>query len=713
MPFTASGDFGRYRILKLLGRGGMGSVYLAHDSALGRDVAIKIPDLSGPDAVDLKERFSREARAAATLHHPNICPVYDVGEFDGQPYLTMRYVEGRPLTKFIHPERPQNPRTVAVVIRKLAVGLAEAHRHGIVHRDLKPANIMMDGRNEPIVMDFGLARQMGGANDKKVTQSGMIVGTPAYMSPEQITGDPAQIDARTDIWSLGVILFEMLTGQLPYDGNVLQIIGAIQHVEPPVVLERRTGLPERLNQICRKMMTRDRTERYQDMTEVANDLAAWIKAAGAGSVVADEGAGNDGVLRTTAGDRPGTDLPTKTPWSLAESQAIATPDSATPHSEVGREAVARSSNVVLPRKGGTEKSPRRPSWIAPSMAVAGLILVAGMIYVVSGSGPRKAKDNIVAARADSGSQSTTNGSEVRGWHGWPTDAPKPAIAPFDAAQAEKHQEKWAAYLKQPVEYTNSIGMRFVLIPPGEFSMGRPESEPELFSHEKIGSTDIPAHRVTMTQAYYLGATEVTQDQWQQVKKTAPWSGKPRTVIDDQVPASYINRNAAIDFCRTLSTLEHRTYRLPTEAEWEYACRAGTTSAYWFGDDLKELKNYAWERRNAADRPHPVALKPPNPWGLYDLHGNIAEWCADRYGSYSGEAAIDPQGPSAGDRWVTRGGAFWHLFHVGYRSAYRAGIPDLGNSEQGLRVALSIDVAMSAMDGGTSRVTKDGPASDED
>ena len=182
IPKNLPAPFGRYRLLRLLGQGGMGRVYLAHDSQLDRSVALKIPSLSPEDGPKVLERFYREARAAAVLNHPNICPVYDVGEIDGIPYLTMAYVEGKSLGAFASAPRSIAQRQVALLVRKLALGLAEAHKRGVIHRDLKPAIVMIDGRSEPIVMDFGLAgRRRPG--DVRLTQMGDIMGTPAYMPP--------------------------------------------------------------------------------------------------------------------------------------------------------------------------------------------------------------------------------------------------------------------------------------------------------------------------------------------------------------------------------------------------------------------------------------------------------------------------------------------------------------------------------------------------
>ena len=272
-------NFGRYAIQKVLGQGAMGAVYLARDTQLDRDVALKIPkfgDGNGVDDEELLERFYREARASATLRSPNICPVYDVGEIDGQHYITMAFIEGRPLKDFTKSKKKHSEKQIATTIRKLAVGLAEAHQIGVIHRDLKPANIMVDQKGEPVVMDFGLARRSS-SDDVQVTQSGAILGTPAYMAPEQVAGDQAAINHQVDIYALGVIMYELITGEMPFKGNLMAILQQIALNNPTKPSELRDNLDSRLEKICLKLMAGDQKKRYQSMNDVAADLQDVIK----------------------------------------------------------------------------------------------------------------------------------------------------------------------------------------------------------------------------------------------------------------------------------------------------------------------------------------------------------------------------------------------------------------------------------------------------
>jgi len=281
-PIKLSKRFGRYRIIKRLGRGAMGSVYLAHDTQLDRRVALKVPhfrtegDASEPNRLDV-DRFYREARIAATLDHPNLCPVYDVGQIDGIHYLSMAYIKGRPLSDYIDPRKPMPPQRVAAVMRKLALALAVAHGRGVVHRDLKPSNIMVNSRRELIITDFGLAWRLG-SSDERLTKMGMVLGTPAYMSPEQLSGNAEDLGPRCDIYSLGVIMYELLTTCRPFSGQEAVILGQILFIEPAPPSGHRPDLDAQIEAICLKAMAKRPEERYATTDELATALGDYVRA---------------------------------------------------------------------------------------------------------------------------------------------------------------------------------------------------------------------------------------------------------------------------------------------------------------------------------------------------------------------------------------------------------------------------------------------------
>jgi serine/threonine protein kinase len=268
---------GRYQIQKSLGRGAMGAVFLAHDTELDRSVALKVPLGDTSEGSEWLERFRREARAAGALRHANICPVYDVARIDGFHVIAMAFVDGQPLSDTVASGKAIPIRRAVQIVRKVASALADAHAQNIIHRDLKPANIMIDQKGEPIVMDFGLARQVATAGSEQLTQEGAVAGSPAYMSPEQFEGRPEAIGTGTDIYSLGVILYELLTGEIPYRGSMMEIMGQIlkQSAQPPSTI--RDGIDEKLDRICLKMMAKKEADRFGSMKTVVKVLTEYLK----------------------------------------------------------------------------------------------------------------------------------------------------------------------------------------------------------------------------------------------------------------------------------------------------------------------------------------------------------------------------------------------------------------------------------------------------
>jgi serine/threonine protein kinase len=277
-PAALPAQFGRYRIVRQVGAGGMGAVYLAEDTVLGRRVALKVPHLSaaGPEVV---ERFYREARVAAGIEHPHLCPVYDVGQVDGVHYLTMPFIEGAPLSEQVGPDRPWTPRDAVALVHKLAVAIEVMHRQEVIHRDLKPGNVLLRPSGEPVLMDFGLARSFT-EQGQRLTSSGVPVGTPAYMSPEQVAGEQGQLGPWTDVYSLGVILYELVTGAVPFQGPLAAVFGQILHGTPRAPSAARPGLGPEVDALCLRAMAREAGGRYRSMAEFAQALEGYLRQGG-------------------------------------------------------------------------------------------------------------------------------------------------------------------------------------------------------------------------------------------------------------------------------------------------------------------------------------------------------------------------------------------------------------------------------------------------
>ena len=258
-----------YKITEKLGEGGMGIVYKAEDTKLNRDVALKMLPPHLLVSEEDKSRFQREAKAAAALNHPNIAHVYEINEHEGTPFIAMEYVEGKTLNHHIEKGPFKLDDAISVALQ-VAEGLKMAHAKDIVHRDIKSSNIILGPDNKAKILDFGLAKT---SMSTKLTQMGTTIGTVAYMSPEQVKGD--EVDRHTDLWSLGVVLYEMIRGRLPYVAEYDQaIFYSIQNEEPEPLTSVRTGVPMSLEWIISKLMAKDPLERYQ----TANDLIIDLKA---------------------------------------------------------------------------------------------------------------------------------------------------------------------------------------------------------------------------------------------------------------------------------------------------------------------------------------------------------------------------------------------------------------------------------------------------
>jgi serine/threonine protein kinase len=272
---TGSTFADRYQIIEELGKGGMGRVYKVLDKEVNAKVALKLikPEI----ASDKKtiERFRNELKVARDISHKNVCRMYDLGKEEGAYYITMEYVSGEDLKSFIRRSGIISVGKAISIANQVCEGLLEAHRLGVVHRDLKPQNIMIDKEGNARIMDFGIARSL---RAKGITGSGVMIGTPEYMSPEQVDGK--EVDQRADIYSLGVILYEMITGQVPFEGDTPFSIGVKQKSEiPRPPKEINEQIPEDLSHVILKCMEKDKEKRYQSVGELHYELTSLEKSA--------------------------------------------------------------------------------------------------------------------------------------------------------------------------------------------------------------------------------------------------------------------------------------------------------------------------------------------------------------------------------------------------------------------------------------------------
>ncbi len=263
---------GRYQIIRVLGEGTYGKVFEARDPQLDRIVAIKVAKaISGRTQI---KRFLREARAAAKLRHPNIIPVYEYGQVDGENIIVYEFVQGATLKSYINDSESRSLEKTLNIIQEIASGLDYAHQQGIIHRDIKPDNILLDPDGHPHIADFGCARSI--EDDTNLTIDGSILGTPIYMSPEQASGKANEADARTDIWSLGIMLFEMVSGEKPFKGQLSDLLFAIRNNDAPSLRKIDREISVDIDTICQKCLTRDLTQRFQTARAVANELTRYL-----------------------------------------------------------------------------------------------------------------------------------------------------------------------------------------------------------------------------------------------------------------------------------------------------------------------------------------------------------------------------------------------------------------------------------------------------
>jgi eukaryotic-like serine/threonine-protein kinase len=645
--------FGRYTVIKKLGQGAMGVVYLAEDPKLNhRRVALKVP---------LKDytRFQREASVAAQFHHPNFCPIHDVGEDNCVPFLVMSFIEGKTLDTLIVRGKPWDAREAVKLIQTAAIALAAAHQEKVIHRDLKPANLMIDFKGQLFLMDFGLARQID-ASSPNSTADGTILGTAYYMPPEQAKGLVKEVDERSDLYSLGVIFYELLAGCRPFEGDYAwQVLSQVVGAEPTPPSELNPALDRKLEAIVQKAMAKKPDDRFASMDDFATALQAWLEA---------------------------------------------------------------------PGKSGSKLSHSKGRWIAAVVAFAALCF--GVIFV------------------------TTDKRRIRLDPTPPKREEPSGPAPISPDVANRETKKAQSIVVPPstskVEgtfITNTLGMKLALIPVGEFAMGSDASDPDAIDEEKVNGQK---HQVRISKPFYLGTTEVTVGQFRQfVEKAKPnfkteaerdgkggygWNEaegtfepdpastwkSPGFPQDDNHPVVNVSWNDAVAFCNGLSQLEGRKpcydleggflkegngYRLPTEAEWEFACRAGQTTRYSSGDDPESLatvgnvadatvkeKYPAWtfaiKARDGYVCTAPVGQFLANALGLFDMHGNVWEWCADDYDAdyYPKSPTDDPLNLTKAAGRVYRGGG-WGSTSRNCRSAFRFwNTPDYRSNYLGFRVA---------------------------
>ena len=706
----AGARIGNYEIRSKLGSGAFGAVYRAYNAGLGREVALKIPHHSTLTDDRARERFLREARAAAQLDHANIVPVFDAGQARGRYYIAYGFIEGRTLAAVVGNDGLPF-RQSAEVVAALADGLQHAHERKVVHRDVKPENVMMDREGRPHLMDFGLAHQQDAAT--RITLEGSVVGSPAYIAPEHAKGQNVEPQPSADQYSLGVLLYELLTGRRPFSGRTEVVLSLAVHRPPPAPRGINSRIPVDLETICLKALEREPEKRYPTCEELGADLRRWL----AGEPISARPVGPaDRAIRwcrrqpalalTGTGLVGALVLCGVLLWALGSArsssdQRLGGPEEARPTTSTPQDRSPVSSDAGT-SAGPTEAGPpistqvehqarrrqleetdafdavaAREAAMSPAEGVAAWERFLedypnGMLTAEARNRLNQLRERLAAVRGPKLPEGLESAFEIptveKDQHGNPV------------REGADPKTGWALEIRH-----KDTAMDFVFIAPGEFMMGSKLSAKEIVKQFKLDEDDEkyfmdehPRHRVKLTKPFYLAKYETTQAEWKKIMESEPWKGEAYAKEDPSHAANYVSW----DDCQALVKKLNSAFRaprsalqfaLPTEAQWEYACRAGAETMYSFGEDASKLGDYAWFDGNAYDKgdkyAHPAGRKKPNEWGLYDMHGNVWEWCQDWYGTYLEGDQTDPAGAKDGSGRVGRGGG-WDCTAGYCRSAYR-------------------------------------------
>ena len=779
--------FSRFSLVRLLGRGGMGVVWLAQDDKLEREVALKFL----PEAVALDPRsvddLKQETRRSLELTHPHIVRIYDFFEDDNAAAISMEYVEGGSLARLAveQPLRCFEPPQLIQWLRQLIDALEYAHtRARIVHRDLKPANLMVTQDGELKITDFGISATVTDSMTRvsRLMSSG---ATPAYSSPQQVMGErPAAAD---DIYSLGATIFDLVTGKPPFhSGNLLV---QVQSKTPDTMRKRREEIgvkrepiPKNWERVVAACLSKEPSERPASARAVLNGLETGEVVLASDSVAKDESkpapapvpvivvddkskaVGGDadkdrrhgpafqrvssavrghgrwlvpavlglavvvllllwlfsgreqpdvvvsqpvplqpgsepGTVSSVSRQQPvqmpplGTPVQTQTPNGTAQGPTSSEVHQQPQTSRPAANGKPADSAPVVPRGaspeqvrtqngGRTQESVVRappPVVVPPPMPPTGSIEITseplGAIVI---SGGRELGQTPLAIRSHptgtvelalrlAGYEETTVSARVKENE---TTRLTTRLRPVRSVPGGDHAVS-----------VPEIGINLLWLQPGEFVLGSPESESGPESDEQ------PQTRVRFTKGFWIGETEVTQAQWRSLMGSNPSSNKG---AGDRAPVERVSWEDAARFCQRLNERERAAgripagyvYRLPTEAEWEYACRAGSAGPY--AGDLAQIAVSG--RRYTNTRA--VASLQPNAWGLHDMHGNVAEWTNSRNGRYPGGTVDDLVPPSDGTVRIFRGGSF-DSSPRSTRSAYRGWVSgDTASNNRGFRVVLA-------------------------
>ena len=659
--FHEGQQIGPYKLSRRLGRGGFGEVWLGerHGKFATTQVAVKLPLDEQVDHSAIEHEAQLWARASG---HPNVLPIIEADEYDGQVVIVSEYAPGGSLEDWLKTHGKMSVEKSVETTIQILDGLEFLHSRNIIHRDLKPANILLQGKT-PRLADFGISRAI---KTTAASQSQNISGTFAYMSPEALDGKRS---VQTDIWSVGVNLYQFLTGTLPFPQKEPSVLF-------PAIIMREfvplpADIPQSLRNVVAKALTKLPENRYKTVGEMREELKKVLVNVSFPHFVPREILPNASFLEIISAP-VSVENETVISKKVLSEKLTTEQNQGLEAKEINTHVKIKPRNQVETNRKKAEREERQHNsakkqqqqklaFIAIGV-LTWVVIISGLIWLVSS----KSTSNVA-----------TNKSDNR------------------------------ASISLSNTFKNSIGMEFVKIPSGSFMMGSGIAErQEAFRVAKRWSWDAtlewfkdegPIRKVIIGYEFYLGKYEVTQEEYEKVMETNPsrFEGCPKCPVEN------VNWNDAKDFIRKLnSENDGYEYRLPSEAEWEYAARGGKEGqAFGIGDG----KNLSSEQANFnGNYPYGNALKgkylqktvpigsyQPNPFGLYDMHGNLNEWCEDIYAdSYSNLSADGSANVTIGDSKmrVLRGGAWLNIISFARSATRRLRYdPDERNDVVGFRI----------------------------
>jgi formylglycine-generating enzyme required for sulfatase activity len=630
------GTVGPYRVVHLLGQGGMGYVFRGHDDALDRSVALKLMRPEWAANAAAKTRFLREGRAAAGLRSDHVVVVYGAGG-DGPgetPYLAMEDLPGRTLDRWLE-ERGEtaDPATAVRVGRHALKGLAAAHAKGLTHRDIKPSNLWVEPAGRVKVLDFGIVHDVA---DPKVTATGQVLGSVAYMAKEQALG--TAVDARADVYSLGVVMYQMLTGANPFNkGSYNTSLIAVYTEYPPPAADVVPGVPADLSEFVARLMSKERDQRPRDAAEALAEL---------------ERVGRGMKPKGNAG------------------APIAQPTE--------RTVIEATPTLVA----ASRRRQRKPNRVVAITVTAAAGVSAAILFAILGLGkPNGAGTAVIPSTRTTGQTlPTTRRPPDPLTQGTKLDTPAPTAKAETAAIPTAPPVSLTVRRggeEQDFEVAPGVKMRFCWIPEGEVQLGSPKDEQDyvtkkFFDNKRPSWLDDENESTRghfTTKGFWFAKYEVMQTEWVAVTRKANPSyfngmndNKAKGLPTTRLPVEDVSWLDAVEFCNRASERVGRSprykkvaddrweglesangFRLPHENEWEYACRGGLGNRrpYYFGTALNGKQancdgRYPYgtdatgeykERTTASGE---YAWVAPHPWGLCDIHGNVWEWCENSY-----------------------------------------------------------------------------------